>query len=77
MKFRDTFLFLWHIAAALARGTFVAPILPHHGMLVSRYPFIHERSPAITMAWYVPGLVLSETAATRLPALTFNGGVVP
>jgi hypothetical protein len=77
MEFRDTYHFLRYIAAALARGTFVALILPLHGMHLFRYPFINKRSPAITMAGNVPGLVLSTPATTGLAALSFSGGVHP
>jgi hypothetical protein len=77
MVFRDTYHFLRHIASALARGTFVALILPLHDILVFRYPFMNERSPAIMMAGNVPGLVLSTPAGTGLQPLTFNEGVHP
>lgn len=77
MEIRDTYLFLRHIAAALARGTFVALILPLPSLLLFRYPFMNERSPAITIAGYVPGLILSIPATTGFRALSFSGGVHP
>lgn len=66
-----------HIAAGLARDTFVALTLPLCDMLVFPYPFMHERSFAITMAGYVPALVLNTPVTPGLPAPSFRGGGHP
>jgi hypothetical protein len=77
MEFWDRYLFRGYIAAALARGTFVAFILPLLSLLLLQEPLMKERSHAFMMAWYMPCPVITMPATTGLSARTFPGLVHP